>query len=175
MGWLFAWLIFGLLAAYEVGELAMHAGSEWTPIRAIAFLVGSMTSLVVIAQGAVRRARPRDLRSLLGLSLLGLAGCLWALYGSGHTAGWVTTAMAGAAYLLGCLLVGGAAMFLGRRRQAANEERVALARVERERQSRLERVRAEPAPLASASAADNGLGADSDFVLPARPKWDDSN
>ena len=171
MGWLFAWLIFGLLAAYEVGELAMHGGSEWTPIRAIAWLVGSMTSLVVIAQGAVRRARV--LRLLLGLSLLGLAGCLWALYGSGHTAGWVTTAMAGAAYLLACLLVGGAAMFLGWRRQAANEERVAVARVERERQGRLERVRAETASLAS--AADDGLGADSDFVLPARPKWDDSN
>ena len=174
MGWLFAWLIFGLLAAYEVGGLAMHAGSEWTLIGAIVFAVASMTSLVVIVQGAVRRARPRELRPVLGLSLLGFAGCLWGLYGSGHSAAWVTTAMAGAAYLLVCLLVGGAGMFLGWRRRAAGEERVVLARFEKERQNRLERIRAETAGLITVNPADDGLGPDSDFVLPTRPKWDEN-
>lgn len=167
MGWLLAWLIFGLLAAYEVGELAMHAGSDWTPMRAIAWLVASMTCLVVIAQGAVRRAHRRELRALLGVSLLGLAGCLWGLYGGG-VVGWVATAMAGAAYLLACLLIGGAALFLAWRRQAAHAERLALARIENERERRLERIRAE------SSAAVEGSDPDSDFALPARPKWEEN-
>jgi hypothetical protein len=172
MGWLIAWLGFGLLAAYEVGELAMHSGGEWSSVRSILYLLCSMGSFGVMAQRAVRDARPGLLRPLMAISLLGFAACAWALYGNGHTAGWVTTALAGAGYLLICLLAGGLALFLAWRRQRANEERLALARVERERQGRLERIRAEAAALARDGEDD---GADSDFVLPARPKWDESS
>ncbi|MGR4869153.1 hypothetical protein ACIPRI_09840 [Variovorax sp. LARHSF232] len=169
MGWLYVWLIFGLLTAYEAGELAMHAGGDWAPVRALAYLAGSVTGLGVIALAAVRHARPGKLGLLMAISLLALVLCLWGLYGRGHSAGWVATALFGVVYLLACLALGGVAMFLAWRRQRANDERTALAKVERERHGRLERMRAE-----AAATLDDPLGPDSDFVLPARPKWEEN-
>ena len=169
MGWLYVWLVFGMLAAYEAGELAMHDGSGWAPVRALAYLAASVAGLGMTTMAAVRQAQPAKVRPLMGIALLTLLLCLWGLYGSGHTAAWVASALFGAAYALACLAAGGLAIFLAWRRQRVYDERVALARVERERQGRLERMHAE-----SAAAPDDPLGPDGDFVLPSRPKWDEN-
>ncbi len=169
MGWLYVWLIFGLLAAYEAGELALHASGAWAPVLALAYLAGSVTGLAIISMDAVRLVRPGRMRFLMAISLLALLLCLWGLYGSGHSAGWVATALFGAVYTLACLALGGLAMFLAWRRQRTQDERIALARVERERLGRLERMRVE-----AAAALDEPIGPDSDFVLPARPKWEEN-
>ena len=47
MAWLYVWLVFGLLAAYEAGELAMHAGGDWAPVRALAYLAARVGLMVV--------------------------------------------------------------------------------------------------------------------------------
>jgi hypothetical protein len=169
MAWLYVWLVFGLLAAYEAGELALHAGGDWAPVRALAYLAGSVAGLAVMTMAAVRHAQPAKVRPLMAIALLVLLLCLWALYGSGHTAAWVATALFGATYALACLGAGGLALFLAWRRQRVNHERIALAKVERERQGRLERMRAE-----AAAAPDDPLGSEGDFVLPSRPKWDET-
>jgi len=168
MAWLAAWFAFGLLAAYEAGEIALHSGGDGAPIRSLAYLVCSAGALTVIGGRAIRSAQPKAMRSPLALSLLALAVCLWGL---GQDSGWVTAAMAGAAYMLVCLVIGGVVAFLAWRRLVAQEEQLALTRIERERQTRLERIRAETVALASTQEAD--LDANGDFTLPARPKWDD--
>jgi hypothetical protein len=169
MAWLYVWLVFGLLAAYEAGELAMHAGGDWAPVRALAYLAASVAGLGVTTLAAVRHAVPGKVWPLMAIALLALMLCLWGLYGSGRTAAWVASALFGAAYALACLAAGGLAIFLARRRQRVYHERIAVAKVERERQGRLERMRAE-----AAAAPDDALGSDGDFVLPSRPKWEET-
>lgn len=176
-GWLLAWLVFGLLAAYEVGALAMRAGGDWNAVLSLAFLVGSVASLSILALGALRLARPAKLYAPIAISLVALLGSLWMLYGHGVPAGWITTAMFGIAYSAICLLASGAAAVAAWRRRRANEARLAEAHAERERRRRLEGVRAETSVLAAAAAnsgENDPLGPDSDFVLPTRPKWEES-
>ena len=175
MGWLLGWLIFGLLAAYESGELALNGGGEWGPVRALGFLLLSAIGLGVIAWRAVAHARPSALRAVWLISLLALAVSLWRLYG-GPAGNWVTAALFGAAYAALCLLAATVSMFIAWRRHRAHEARVAHARAERDRQHRMDGVRAQGAALTTASAGldADGLDADGDFVLPSRPKWEES-
>lgn len=176
MAWVLAWLIFGLLAAYEAGELAMHASNEWGSMRALAYLLGSIASLCVIGVRAIRRPAPSKLRAPIAFSLAALLACFWALYGAGHSTGWTTTAMFGAAYSLGCLLASCVAWLIAWRRHRVHDQHVAQAHADHDRQRRMERIRAQTSALAAAAAhrEHDPLGAESDFELPARPKWEDS-
>ena len=175
MGWLLGWLIFGLLAAYESGGLAMNAGGDWGPIRAIAFLVASATGLGVILWRAVASGRPAKLRAVWILSIVALAACLWRLYGS-NASGWVTIALFGIVYSLLCLLAGAVGTVMAWRRHRAHGARVAHEMSERARHRRMDSLRADMAPPAAAMAGSDQdlLGPDSDFTLPARPKWEES-
>lgn len=173
MGWLLSWLIFGLLAAYESGGLAMNAGGDWGAIRVLAYIVISLASLGVIAWRAVGAGKPSRLRSLWLLSLAALALCLWGLYGR-TGGGWVTVAMFGIAYSVLCLLAASVAMFLAWRRHKAHEARVAHEMMQRERHRRMDSIRAQTMPVAAAAGDQDPLGVDSDFTLPARPKWEES-
>lgn len=174
MGWLLCWLIFGLLAAYEAGGLAMNAGGDWGPIRALAFVVASVLGLGVIAWRAIVSGRPSRLRWVWLLSVAVLAVCLWDLYGSG-TGSWVTVAMFGTAYSLLCLLAASVAMFLAWRRHRAHEAHKAHEMSQRERHRRMDGIRAHAMPLSTAARGDpDPLDVDSDYTLPARPKWEES-
>jgi len=177
MAWLMAWLIFGLLAAYEAGEIAMHASSEWGAMLALICLGVSIAALCVLAVRAMRNGKPARLRGPLLISLAALAGCLWALYGDDESVDWVTTAMFGTVYSAACLVTSGVAMVLAWRRHRAHEARMAQVRAERERNRRMDSIRAETSVLAAAAVArgdTDDFGADGDFVLPSRPKWEDS-
>lgn len=176
MAWVLAWLIFGLLAAYEAGELAMHASNEWGSMRALAYLLGSVVSLCVIAAHAIRRPAPSKLRAPIAFSLAALLACFWALYGSGQATSWTTAAMFGAAYSLGCLVACCVLWLLAWRRHRVHHEHVAQAHADHDRNRRMESIRAQTSALAAAAANSehDPLGADSDFELPARPKWEDS-
>lgn len=176
VGWLLAWLIFGLLAAREIGALAMRAGGDWGALLSLAFLVGSVASLSMLAMGAMRLARPSRTYAPIVISLLALLGCLWALYGGNGAVVGVTTAMFGAVYSASCLVAAAATMAVAWRKRRAHEAHLAQAHAERDRRRRLEGVRAETAALAAAANLDEGdpSGPDSDFVLPTRPKWEES-
>ena len=175
--WVLAWLVFGLLTAYEVGALAMRANNDWGAVLSLAFLVGSVASLSVLALRAIHHAHPAKLHTPIAISLLVLLACLWALYGSGAPAGCTPTLVFAAVNSGACLFASGAALAAAWRRSRLHEAHMAEVHAQRERQRRLEGVRAESAALASAAAnaGDGGpLGPDSDFVLPARPKWEES-
>lgn len=177
-GWLLAWLVFGVLAAYEVGALAMRLDGGWGAVLSPVFLLGSVGSLSVLALRAIRHAQPRNLSAPLAVLLLALLACLWLLYGSGVPAQWVTAVVFGAAYSIVCLLVSCAAMVAAWRRRRAHQARLAELHVQRDRHQRLEGL-AESAALLTAVAASadesESLGADSDyFALPTRPKWEES-
>jgi len=174
MGWLLSWLVFGLLAAYESGGLAMNAGGDWGPIRVLAYIVISLASLGVIAWRAMTAGKPGRLRPLWLLSLVALAVCLWDLYGT-RAGGWVTVAMFGTAYSILCLLAASVAMVLAWRRHRVHEAHKAHEAMQRERHRRMDSIRAETLPLAAAAGVDaDPMGIDSDFALPARPKWEES-
>lgn len=175
MAWLLGWLIFGLLAAYESGELALNGGGEWGPVRALGYLLLSAIALGLIAWRAMAHSRPSALRAAWVISLLAVILSLWRLYG-GAAGNWVTAAMFGAAYATLCLLAATVCMLIAWRRHRAHEARMAHARSERERQHRMDSVRARGAALAAtaASADPDSLDADGDFVLPSRPKWEES-
>ncbi|MBS0454361.1 MAG: hypothetical protein JSS14_23935 [Proteobacteria bacterium] len=181
IGWLLAWLVFGLLTALEAGALAMRAGGEWGALYSLAFLVCGLVCLGVLLFGAIAHARPAKTYAPIAISLLVLLGCLWGLYGRGESASGITTALFGAAYSTICLLAGLLALAIAGRKRRANEQRLAEANAERDRRRRLEGVRAESSALAAAAAAaaanadgSDPLGPDSDFVLPSRPKWEES-
>ena len=170
-GWLLAWLVFGLLAGYESGALAMRTGSS----DALALVYGacSLGAFFVLAVRAVSNARPGGLRALVFISLIALLACLWAIYGDGDRSDWVTTAMFGIAYSGFCLVVGSIVMTVAWRRRRAKEVHVVEEHAQRDRRRRMEGIRAETAALTSQADKD-GFGPDSDFTLPSRPKWDDS-
>lgn len=176
-GWLLAWLIAGLLAAHEVGALAMRADGDWGAVLSLAFLVVSIAGLGFLAAGAIRRAQPARLRAPALISFVALLGCLWALYGGSIHSGWTTTVMFGVLYSAACLLAGGTAMAVAWRRRRAHDARLAEARSDRDRHRRLEGIRTESSMLAAAAVSpeeSDPLGPDSDFTLPARPRWEDS-
>ncbi|MBS0339934.1 MAG: hypothetical protein JSS56_05375 [Proteobacteria bacterium] len=161
--------------------MAMQAGGEWGALLSLAFLVGGLACLGVLLAGAARHARPAKTYAPVAISFVALLGCLWALYGRGEGASGVTMALFGAAFSAICLLAGLVALAFARRRRRANEERLAAANAERDRRRRLEGVRAETSALAAAAAAaaansgeSDPLGPDGDFVLPSRPKWEES-
>ena len=178
MAWLVAWLVFGLLAAFEAGAIAMHASSEWGAMLALVCLGVSIAALCVLAVRAMRHGRPAGLRWPLLISIVALAGCLWALYGDDDSTSWVTTAMFGTAYSGACLIASGVAMVFAWRRNRAHEARMAQIRAERERNRRMDSIRPEASARGAGAAArgdgEHDLGADGDFVLPSRPKWEDS-
>lgn len=155
----------------------MRAGGDWAAVLSLAFLVASIAGLSIVAMRAMRQARPARLYTPLAISLVALLACLWTLYGGGTQSGWITTAMFGTVYSTICLLASAAALAVAWRRRHAKQVRMAEAQAERERHRRLEGIRAESSALAAAatrSGEDDSLGSDSDFVLPARPKWEDS-
>src|SRR5262245_51805242 len=122
MAWFLAWLIFGFLAAYEAGELALRASNEWGAIRALGYLLASATSLCVSGTRAIQAPRPSMLRAPIVLSLAALLVCFWALYGTGRSTGWVTVAMFGTVYSFGCLLASCVGWFIAWRRQRAKDQ-----------------------------------------------------
>ena len=176
--WLLAWLVFGLLAAWEVGALAMRADGDWGAVLSLAYLFASAMSLAIVALRAIRHVRPAKLFAPIALSLLMLLACLVALYGIGLPAHWITTGMFGVAYSLICLAASSAALVVAWRRHSLHQTHLGQAHAERERMHRLESVRVESAPLAAAGAKReldlDPLGPDGDFVLPSRPKWEES-
>jgi hypothetical protein len=178
ISWLLAWLIFGLLAAREVGALAVRAGGDWGALLSLAFLVGSVGCLSVLLAGATRNARPTRALAPTLVSLLALLGCLWALYGPGEPTGSITTLLFGLAYSTLCLVAGLVSLAVARHRYRANEARIADARAEHERRRRMDGVRAETSALMAAATVrtddDDPLGPEGDFVLPSRPKWEES-
>ena len=174
--WLLAWLVFGLLAAWEVGALAMRAGGDWGAVLSLAYLFTSAMSLAIVALRAIRHLRPGRLFAPIALSLFALLTCAGALYGIGVPSRWITTAMFGIAYSAICLVASCVALAVAWRRHRVHETHLARAQADRERMRRLESVRVESASLAAA-AAPRGvgpLGSDGDFVLPSRPKWEES-
>ena len=154
----------------------MRAGGDWGAVLSLAYLFCSSMSLSIVALRAIRHVRPAKLYAPIALSLLFLLACLGALYVIGIPPTWITTAMFGAAYSAICLVASCIAMVVAARRHHAHETHMANATAERERMRRLESVRVETAPLAAAAAASDAesLGSDSHFVLPARPKWEES-
>lgn len=169
--WLLVWLVFGALAAYESGALAMRAGEgdAWV----LLYAAGSLAAFFVLAVRAVSNARTGGLRILVIISLLALLACLWTIYGNGDLSAWVTTAMFGVAYSGFCLVVGAVLLAIAWRRRHAMQVHVAEEHAQRDRQRRMEGLRAESAAL-TAQADNDSLGPDSDFTLPSRPKWEDS-
>ena len=174
--WLLAWLVFGLLAAWEVGALAMRAGGDLGAVLSLTYLFCSSMSLGIVALRAIRHVRPAKLYAPIALSLLFLLGCVGALYVIGIPPGWITTAMFGAAYSAICLIASCIALGVAARLHRVHETHLVKATEERERMRRLESVRVETASLAAAAAASDAepLGSDTDFVLPSRPKWEES-
>ena len=174
--WLLAWLAFGLLAAWEVGALAMRADGDWGAVLSLVYLFASAMSLAIVALRAVRHLRPARLFAPVVLSLIALLACLSALYGIGVPPRWITTTMFGVAYSAICLVASCVALAVAWRRRHVHETHLARAQAERERMRRLESVRVESASLAAAAAASDvePLGSDGDFVLPSRPKWEES-
>ena len=182
--WLLAWLIFGVLAAREVGALAAHAGGDWDDLLSLAFLVGSVACLSVLLIGAVRHARPARAFAPSVVSFLLLFVCLWALYGPEEArSSSISTFLFGLAYSTICLATGLVALVVARHKRRAKDARIAEAHAEREWRRRMDGMRSETsAPMAAAAAAaaapstdeSDPLGPDGDFVLPSRPKWEES-
>ena len=159
----------------------MRAGGDWGALLSLAFLVGSVGCLSVLLAGATRNARPTRALAPTLVSLLALLGCLWALYGPGEPTGSITAFLFGLAYSALCLVAGLVALAVARHRHRANEARIADARAEHERRRRMDGVRAETSALMAAAAAasidtdeNDPLGPEGDFVLPSRPKWEES-
>jgi len=172
MGWLIGWLIFGLAAVHEIGQLARQDSSEVTQAGALLFMLASVFGLVMVLRVGVREPRPALLAAQAGLAGLGALFGLVLMYGIGMAGEWITTALALTAYLLACLVIGLVCWAWATRRQRAKSEQEARLLQEREHLRRLERVRAEAA--AAMSAADGSQArADVDFSLPQRPKWED--
>ncbi|HYP83391.1 hypothetical protein [Variovorax sp.] len=172
VGWLLGWVIFGVAAALDIGELARQNGSQMTQVRALAFGLASLLGLAMVLRLAVRDGRTGLAFALAVLSALVAGGSLWWLYGLGASPAWISTALAMAAYFLICLVAGLIGAWVAARRRRANaqhEEKLAL---EREHHRRLERIRAEAATAAGGGHAGAALAED-EFGLPQRPKWED--
>lgn len=165
--------MFGLLATYESGALAMRAGES--DVLALVYGMCSVGAFFVLAVKAVGHAHASGLGVVVLVSLAGVAGGLWTLYGNGHgeRSAWVTTAMFGTAYSALCLLAGLVLMTVAWRRRHAQEVHAEHEHAQRDRRRRMEGLRAESSALA-AQAGKDSLGTDSDFTLPSRPKWEDS-
>jgi hypothetical protein len=141
MGWFFAWIAFGMLTAYEVGELASFGDTEVGLVLALLCSVGGVVALFAIVVGAVRRHAPGQVLPVMLLSGTWLAVCVWWLYGPGHKPLAVPMFVAGALFFAFSFCVAFIGLLIAWRRHAAFLARRAQALADSARRSQLPRTR----------------------------------
>lgn len=132
-----AWLVFGSLAANEIGGLSTSRGSG--PALAILYGAAGLLGLVMMIRRAVRRARAAHLYPSFGIGVFGTASCVWLLQQRMVPPIWAGSfvAAAGLLALSSCAILGGAVL-AWRRREAVRDRRSRELRTS-ERQRLLER------------------------------------
>lgn len=166
MGWLIAWLAFGMLAAYELSGLSARTGGG--PALAIFYGAAGLGGIVMLVRRAVRRAHPAQLLAPFGLGLLGVALSTWLLHRRAVPPNWTGTFVMAAIFLaLSSCVVSIGAIVAWRRREAVRDRRNRVIR-ESERQRLLERDPSSPLNRLVAELDDPPFEDEAD-LLPPRP------
>jgi hypothetical protein len=141
MGWLFLWLAFGLLTAYEVGELALRGDAEVGLILALLAALVALAALLAIVVGAARRHAPREILPALVVSGVWFGICVWFIYGLGQKPQAVPHLAAGALFLALSFFVSFVGLLVAGYRLAVYRQQLALVRRDSARRSQLPRTR----------------------------------
>jgi hypothetical protein len=98
MGWLFGWLLFGMLAANQIAGLSSAQDRDGAVLLVILCTVLAIVSLLVLTVSSARSGRRGEITVLSSISLAGLALVLWGMRHSKDDAQWLALLVAAEAF-----------------------------------------------------------------------------
>ncbi|MGJ7506013.1 hypothetical protein [Variovorax sp. GT1P44] len=168
MGWLGVWLVFGLLAAQEIGGLATQSASD--PAMVVFYGVAGLFGLGMMVWRSVRRSEPARLYPPLLLSLVALGGLALLLYVRKVPPGWINTLVAASGFLAFSACVISVGAVIAWRRREADSDRRTRETLAWERRSLLERTSSGPTQQFIAELENPPIDDDADLLPPRPPR-----